>query len=168
MKCHCLLCMVVFMYIYVCLGVDRLKFFGNGNIIILMLFQSLAIPHVLEGKNTLICAETGNGKTLAFIGPMLQQIKERNAILSELPMNSPLGLVIAPGKELATQIHVSPSSCPIPCNSYSVYREIKLLLMMSCKICGVIEISTSEQSTTIIVQKPHTVVFSLPSRDLAS
>lgn len=67
--------------------------------------QSLAIPHVLEGKNTLISAETGNGKTLAFIGPMLQQIKERNAVLSELPMNSPLGLVIVPGKELAAQIH---------------------------------------------------------------
>ena len=95
-----------------------IRFLGNGNIISFIFFQSLAIPHVLEGRNTLVSAETGNGKTLAFIGPMLQQIKERNAVFSELPMNSPLGLVIVPGKELATQIHVSPSACPIPfCNS---------------------------------------------------
>lgn len=76
-----------------------------------MLFQSLAIPHVLEGKNTLITAETGNGKTLAFIIPLLQQIAERKKVQSELPMNSPLGLVIVPGKELAAQIHVSLSVC---------------------------------------------------------
>lgn len=67
--------------------------------------QSLAIPQVLARKNTLITAETGNGKTLAFIGPMLQQIKDSNTRSSELPFNSPQGLVIAPGKELAAQIH---------------------------------------------------------------
>ena len=85
---------------------------NNGNIIIL--FQSFAIPQVLQRKNTLISAETGNGKTLAFIGPMLQQIKDRIALHSELPFNSPLGLVIVPGKELAAQIHVSPSVGSIP------------------------------------------------------
>lgn len=67
--------------------------------------QSLAIPHVLDGKNTLITAETGNGKTLAFIAPMLQQIAEKKKVQSELPMNSPRGLVMVPGKELAAQIH---------------------------------------------------------------
>ncbi|XP_071542618.1 probable ATP-dependent RNA helicase DDX28 [Panulirus ornatus] len=67
--------------------------------------QALAIPHVLEGKNTLIAAETGNGKTLAFIAPMLQQIYQRmKETGSDLPVNSPLGLVIVPGRELADQI----------------------------------------------------------------
>ncbi|XP_042210547.1 probable ATP-dependent RNA helicase DDX28 [Homarus americanus] len=70
--------------------------------------QTLAIPHVLEGKNTLITAETGNGKTLAFIAPMLQQIRQRmKPFGSALPFNSPFGLVIAPGRELAEQIQVS-------------------------------------------------------------
>lgn len=39
---------------------------------------------------------------------MLQQIAARKKKGSDLPLNSPMGLVIAPGKELATQIHVSP------------------------------------------------------------
>lgn len=73
--------------------------------------QSLAIPHLLEGKNALIAAETGNGKTLAFITPMLQQIRQRMKIFgTNLPMNSPLGLVIVPGRELAEQIHSVASS----------------------------------------------------------
>lgn len=76
-----------------------------------MLFQSLAIPHVLDRKNTLITAETGNGKTLAFIAPMLQQIAEIKKVQSDPPMNSPRGLVIVPSKELATQIYVSPFVC---------------------------------------------------------
>ncbi|KAK4306468.1 hypothetical protein Pmani_021709 [Petrolisthes manimaculis] len=67
--------------------------------------QALAIPHVLEGKNTFITAETGNGKTLAFLAPILQQIaKLKISMGSELPFNSPLGLVIVPSRELAEQI----------------------------------------------------------------
>ncbi|XP_042879794.1 probable ATP-dependent RNA helicase DDX28 [Penaeus japonicus] len=73
--------------------------------------QSLAIPHVLEGKNTLIAAETGNGKTLAFLAPMLQQIAQhKKAFRDNYPVNSPLGLVIVPGRELAEQIQTVASS----------------------------------------------------------
>lgn len=70
--------------------------------------QTLAIPQVLEGNNTLIAAETGNGKTLAFVAPMLQQIAQRKkAFRDNYPMNSPLGLIVVPGRELAEQIQVS-------------------------------------------------------------
>ncbi|XP_063603489.1 probable ATP-dependent RNA helicase DDX28 [Penaeus indicus] len=73
--------------------------------------QTLAIPQVLEGKNTLIAAETGNGKTLAFVAPMLQQIVQRKkAFRDNYPMNSPLGLIVAPGRELAEQIQMIASS----------------------------------------------------------
>lgn len=73
--------------------------------------QALAIPHVLEGKNTLITAETGNGKTLAFVAPMLQQIAQyKNVYGNNLPFNSPLGIIIVPGRELAEQIHAVASS----------------------------------------------------------
>ena len=72
--------------------------------------QALAIPHVLKGKNTLITAETGNGKTLAFLAPMIQQIAQKVRGMKDFPMNTPLGLIIVPGRELARQIYVSFSS----------------------------------------------------------
>lgn len=72
--------------------------------------QALAIPHIMEGKNTLITAETGNGKTLAFLAPLLQQIENYKKLTRDFPMNTPLGLIIVPGRELAEQIHAVASA----------------------------------------------------------
>jgi ATP-dependent RNA helicase RhlE len=41
--------------------------------------QKLAIPHVLEGKDLLGCAQTGTGKTAAFALPILQRLHARPA-----------------------------------------------------------------------------------------
>ena len=71
--------------------------------------QHEAIPAMLEHPDcsTLIAAETGNGKTLAFLVPMLQHILRRKEVEDEegpSPHNSPYGLIITPGRELADQI----------------------------------------------------------------
>lgn len=57
------------------------------------------------------CAQTGSGKTAAFLVPILNQIYE-NGPRAPPPLNPggrrkqyPLGLVLAPTRELATQIH---------------------------------------------------------------
>ncbi|REJ76238.1 MAG: ATP-dependent helicase [Acidobacteria bacterium] len=59
--------------------------------------QEKAIPLILGGKDLIGCAETGTGKTAAFILPLLKKM-----------MSSPRPgiklLVIAPTRELATQI----------------------------------------------------------------
>jgi ATP-dependent RNA helicase RhlE len=64
--------------------------------------QEKAIPHVLEGKDLLGCAQTGTGKTAAFALPILQRLHEtppkgrhRRAIRV---------LVLTPTRELANQI----------------------------------------------------------------
>lgn len=59
--------------------------------------QSQAIPLILDGKDLIACAQTGTGKTAAFILP----------ILHKLTGNTKKGikaLVIAPTRELAIQI----------------------------------------------------------------
>ena len=58
--------------------------------------QEQAIPLVLQGTDLIACAETGTGKTAAFLLPILQKLIE----------NKPKGtavLVLAPTRELANQ-----------------------------------------------------------------
>jgi ATP-dependent RNA helicase RhlE len=62
--------------------------------------QVQAIPHVVEGKDLLGCAQTGTGKTAAFALPIMQRL---SAAPSQA--NRPIRvLVLAPTRELATQI----------------------------------------------------------------
>src|SRR6476469_1125879 len=63
--------------------------------------QSQAIPHVLRGRDVLGCAQTGTGKTAAFLLPVLQR-------LAVLPRDGRVrALVLAPTRELAIQIGAS-------------------------------------------------------------
>lgn len=63
--------------------------------------QAGAIPPLLEGKDLLGCAQTGTGKTAAFAIPLLQKIHQ---IGKHAPPYQPLGLIIAPTRELVVQI----------------------------------------------------------------
>jgi ATP-dependent RNA helicase RhlE len=60
--------------------------------------QQQAIPAVLKGRDVLGTAQTGTGKTAAFILPILQR-------LTEGPLRRVRALIVAPTRELAEQIH---------------------------------------------------------------
>ena len=66
--------------------------------------QTLAIPHLLNGKDLMGIAQTGTGKTAAFVLPILQKISEDRR--PSVP-GVPRALVIAPTRELAAQIDQS-------------------------------------------------------------
>jgi ATP-dependent RNA helicase RhlE len=59
--------------------------------------QRQAIPVILSGRDVIGCAETGTGKTAAFLLPILQNISERSRPGLRV-------LVLAPTRELALQI----------------------------------------------------------------
>ncbi len=61
--------------------------------------QQLVIPDILAGRDVLGRGPTGSGKTLAFGLPMLVRLKGTYSAPSR-----PRGLVLAPTRELATQI----------------------------------------------------------------
>ncbi|XP_015172114.1 PREDICTED: probable ATP-dependent RNA helicase DDX28 [Polistes dominula] len=65
--------------------------------------QKRAIPKILRGLNTIIAAETGCGKTMAYLVPLIDQILNWKPML-ERSYNSPLGLIVTPSRELAIQI----------------------------------------------------------------
>jgi len=64
--------------------------------------QVQAIPPALEGRDVLGCAQTGTGKTAAFVLPMLQHFADNPASHSAVR-----GLILAPTRELAQQVERS-------------------------------------------------------------
>ena len=61
--------------------------------------QASAIPPALEGKDVLATAQTGTGKTLAFLLPVIERLK----VLG--PTRNVGALVLVPTRELAMQVH---------------------------------------------------------------
>src|SRR5215207_1689520 len=62
--------------------------------------QAKAIPVVLSGQDLIGCAETGTGKTAAFLLPIIQKLSDRARPGVRV-------LVLAPTRELAIQIQQS-------------------------------------------------------------
>lgn len=77
--------------------------------------QEMAIPEIINEKDLIACAQTGTGKTAAFILPILHKLaKAKGTYINTL--------IIVPTRELALQIDqqiqgfsyfVSVSSCPV-------------------------------------------------------
>src|SRR5262249_15473175 len=59
--------------------------------------QRQAIPVILSGRDLIGCAETGTGKTAAFLLPIIQRLNERACRGVRV-------LILAPTRELALQI----------------------------------------------------------------
>ena len=64
--------------------------------------QSQAIPSIMSGRDVIGVAKTGSGKTIAFLLPMFRHIKDQRPLDS---LDGPVGLIMTPTRELATQIH---------------------------------------------------------------
>jgi len=74
--------------------------------------QKNSIPVILKKRDLMACAQTGSGKTAAFLLPILNQIFEDGPVNVSSSSHSygrrkqcPLALVLAPTRELATQIY---------------------------------------------------------------
>ncbi len=61
--------------------------------------QAQAIPHALQGRDVLGIAQTGTGKTAAFVLPMLSRLEQGRA-----RARMPRTLILEPTRELAAQV----------------------------------------------------------------
>lgn len=61
--------------------------------------QLQAIPEILAGHDLLAGAQTGTGKTAAFVLPLLQRLSEKGH-----PQRHPRALILTPTRELAAQV----------------------------------------------------------------
>ncbi|XP_017081175.1 ATP-dependent RNA helicase DDX42 [Drosophila eugracilis] len=64
--------------------------------------QAQAVPTALSGRDIIGIAKTGSGKTAAFIWPMLMHLMDQRQLK---PGDGPIGLILAPTRELSLQIY---------------------------------------------------------------
>lgn len=78
--------------------------------------QEEAIPAILEGQDLIACAQTGTGKTAAFVIPTLHH-------LAENPSEEVKVLIVCPTRELAMQIdqQIEGFSYFLPVHSIAIY-----------------------------------------------
>lgn len=102
--------------------------------------QDQAIPHVIEGRDVVGLANTGTGKTAAFLLP----------ILDKLPRNpsGPISLILAPTRELAQQIEEQ-------------FREFSAGMQLFSAIC--VGGTNIDRQIRAIKRHPH-VIIGTPGR----
>ena len=74
-------------------GLDAMNFLETTPV------QELTIPVILEGKDIIACAQTGTGKTAAYVLPVINELSK-----GLHPANAINAIIMAPTRELAQQI----------------------------------------------------------------
>lgn len=75
--------------------------------------QAQAIPAALGGRDIIGIAKTGSGKTAAFVWPLIVHILDQKELK---PGDGPIGLILAPTRELALQIYTEAKKFGKPYN----------------------------------------------------
>jgi len=66
--------------------------------------QNCVMPAIMEGKDLMASAETGAGKTVAFVLPTLEKLLQQSSNTTTSKRWGPRALVLTPTRELADQI----------------------------------------------------------------
>ncbi len=93
-------------------GLDAMNFLETTPI------QELTIPVILEGKDIIGCAQTGTGKTAAYVLPIINELSRGG-----FPDHAVNAVIMAPTRELAQQIdqQIQGFSYFIPVSAVAVY-----------------------------------------------
>ncbi|MDR3309099.1 MAG: DEAD/DEAH box helicase, partial [Tannerella sp.] len=80
--------------------------------------QELSIPPILEGRNVIACAQTGTGKTAAYVLPVINQLSKGG-----YPDDAINCVIMSPTRELAQQIdqQIQGFSYYLPVSAVAVY-----------------------------------------------
>ena len=104
--------------------------------------QEKGIISILEGNDTLACAQTGTGKTAAFAIPIIQKLHEEG---NQGPIKA---LILTPTRELAIQIRDN-------FREYGKYTNLK---------CSVIFGGVNQQSQKDVLKKGVDILVATPGR----
>ncbi|KAI3916458.1 hypothetical protein MKW92_005915 [Papaver armeniacum] len=110
--------------------------------------QMAAIPLGLQQRDVIAIAETGSGKTAAFVLPMLEYILRLPRITKENADQGPYAVVLAPSRELAQQIEV---------------ETVKLARYTGIRVVSIVGGHSYEEQTSK-VSKGCEIVIATPGR----
>jgi ATP-dependent RNA helicase RhlE len=118
--------------------------------------QLQAIPAVLDGKDVMAAAQTGTGKTAAFVLPMLQSLAGGPRVKA----NHIRALVLAPTRELAVQIAeaIAAYGRYLPLKTGLVYGGVKINPQMM-KLRGGIDILVATPGRLLDLYQQNAVKF---------
>ncbi|XP_072974854.1 DEAD-box ATP-dependent RNA helicase 50 isoform X1 [Typha angustifolia] len=84
---------------------DMIKSLGNLRFLRPSHIQALAYQPVLEGKSCIIADQSGSGKTLAYLAPVIQCIRQEELLgISKSSSGSPRVIILTPTAELSSQV----------------------------------------------------------------
>ena len=105
--------------------------------------QQQAIPAILDENDILGCAQTGTGKTAAFVIPILQLIHEQQTKKEFRPLST---LILSPTRELAIQIGES-------IQAYGRFMKVKSTVIYG-GVSQHSQVHSIRQGTDILVATP--------------
>ena len=101
--------------------------------------QIQAIPRILAGQDVIGVAQTGTGKTGAYVLPLLQKLKGRQD-------GAPRVAILVPTKELALQVHGA-------VESFAMHTDIRALALVG-GVGPKTQIAQLEAGTDVVVATP--------------
>ncbi|CAK8678104.1 unnamed protein product [Clavelina lepadiformis] len=119
--------------------------------------QAKAIPEILAGKNVLMAAETGCGKTYAYLLPILRVLMQLESCASD-DILSPEALILTPTKELSKQVVTMGKSLNLGVNFHSVHSSSFLKLLKKQK--------SMENTASIVVSTPVPMILALKRKNV--
>ncbi|XP_066934354.1 uncharacterized protein [Clytia hemisphaerica] len=83
---------------------DVIQGLGSLEVVNPTIIQMLSIPMINNRKNIFCAAQTGSGKTLVYAAPIISHLKNNSDDGFINRLSRPRALVVAPSRELASQI----------------------------------------------------------------
>jgi ATP-dependent RNA helicase RhlE len=115
--------------------------------------QKKAIPEALNGRDVLGLAQTGTGKTAAFAVPMIQLMSAQGTKPAPKTVR---GLILAPTRELAGQIHDT-------LREYTRASHLRVALVVGGQSINV-QINKLQRGTDLLVATPGRLIDLLDRR----
>ncbi|EGN92023.1 hypothetical protein SERLA73DRAFT_173192 [Serpula lacrymans var. lacrymans S7.3] len=132
-----------------------LRFLKSNKIVTPTPIQLQGIPTAFSGRDMIGIAFTGSGKTLAFCLPLIMLALEEETKLSFVRGEGPVGVILCPSRELATQTYENMLTWTAAIAKEGKYPRLNTLLCIG-------GISMGEQSH--VLNKGLHVVVATPGR----
>ena len=78
---------------------------GFSSLHVIMILQAMAFTPVVSGKSCIMADQSGSGKTLAYLAPLVQRLRQEELEgVGRIASPNPRVVILVPTAELASQV----------------------------------------------------------------